>query len=101
MVLAYAGFSQDTVHCSRTGIVLMLGDVVVFSKYGKQVQLADSTGYAETIMLHEAAHLMIVYTEILTNLARDTGPQLAPTPVYEDDLASVLFTNNNGPKPGT
>ena len=68
MVLAYAGFSQGTVHCSRTGIVFMLGGVVIFSKSGKQVQLAESTGYAETIMLHKAAHLMIVYIEILTKL---------------------------------
>jgi hypothetical protein len=45
------------------------------------MQLADFTGYAETIVLQEASHLILIYSKLLANLGR---PQLGPTPVYKD-----------------
>ncbi len=52
------------------------------------MQLADSTGYAETIALHEASHLILIYRELLANLGR---PQLQPTPIYKDNSAALRF----------
>jgi antirestriction protein ArdC len=42
----------------------------VFAKSGRQSQLADSTGYAETIALHEASHWVIGYRRIMANLCK-------------------------------
>ena len=92
MVFADAGFGQDAVRRSRTGIVFMLWGAIIFSKSGTQMQLSNSTRYAETIALHEAAHLIIVYREILANLGY---PQIAPASVYEDKAAAVCFANQN------
>jgi hypothetical protein len=83
-----ASFASASNMHSQTGIILMLNGAVIFSKSGKQTQLADSTGYAETIALHEASHLILIYRELLANLGR---PQLQPTPVYEDNSAALRF----------
>jgi len=74
----------------------MLNGSVILSKSGRQTQLADSTGYAETIALHEASHLIIVYRELLANLG---CPQKDPTPVYEDNSAALRFAEKGcGPR---
>jgi hypothetical protein len=74
----------------------MLNGAVILSKLGKQTQLADSTGYAETIALHEDSHLILVYRELLANLSYQ---QTDPTPVCEDNSATQCFAENGfGPR---
>jgi hypothetical protein len=84
IVFVDTSFATEGNSRSQTGIIMMLNG----SQSGQQSQLADSTGYAETIALHEAAHLVIVYQELLTNLGY---PQHDPTPVYEENSAAWHF----------
>jgi hypothetical protein len=96
IVFVDAGFGQSEDRRSQTGIIIMFNGSVIYSKSGKQSQLADSTGYAETIACHEVSHLVLIYRELLANLG---CPQLKPTPVYEDNSACIAFANNgSGPK---
>jgi hypothetical protein len=96
IVFVDASFGQSDDRRSQTGIVIMFNGSVIYSKSGKQTQLADSTGYAETIACHEVSHLVLVYRELLANLG---CPQTKPTPVYEDNSACIAFANNgSGPK---
>jgi hypothetical protein len=96
IVYVDAGFAQEADRRSQTGIIIQFNGSTIYSKSGKQSQLADSTGYAETIALHEVSHLVLVYRELLANLG---CPQLIPTPVYEDNSACIAFAENGfGPK---
>jgi hypothetical protein len=91
-----AGLAQNEEKRSQTGILLMLNSAVVYSKSGKQSQLADSTGYAETIALREASHLILIYRELVANLGH---PQTRPTVVYEDNSAAQRFAEQGfGPR---
>jgi hypothetical protein len=73
---------------SQTGFTIMCNGATVYAKSGKQSQLADSTGYAETIALHEACHWVIGYRRIMENLG---FPQKCATPMYEDNSAAITF----------
>jgi hypothetical protein len=81
---------------SQTGFVCMLNGATIYAKSGKQSQLADSTGYAETIALHEACHWVIGYRRILANMGFE---QKSATPMYEDNSAAETFAKQGmGPK---
>ena len=74
----------------------MLNGATIYAKSGKQTQLADSTGYAETIALHEASHWVVGYRRIMLNLG---FPQDCATPIYEDNSAAETFARQGmGPK---
>jgi hypothetical protein len=76
----------------------MLNGARLFAKSGRQSQLADSTGYAETIALHEASHWVIGYRRIMTNLGPGF-PQECATPVFEDYSAAETFARQGiGPR---
>ena len=96
VVFVDAGFASNESKRSQTGILIMLNGAVIYSKSGKQSQLADSTGYAETIALHEASHLILIYRELLANLGH---PQTGPTVVCEDNAAAQRFAEQGfGPR---
>ncbi len=68
----------------------------MFAKSGRQFQLADSTGYAETIVLHEASHWMIGYIRIMANLG---FPHECATPMFEGNSAAETFARQGmGPR---
>ena len=96
VVYVDAGFGREESRHSQTGFTVMLNGATVFAKSGKQTQIADSTGYAETIALHEASHWVIGYRRIMENLG---FPQLCATPMYEDNSAAEAFAKRGmGPK---
>ena len=88
VVYVDAGFAQESERRSQTGFVMMLNGAAIFAKSGRQTQLADSTGYAETIALHEATHWVVGYRRLLANLG---FTQKVPTPIYEDSSSAVAF----------
>jgi hypothetical protein len=65
VVYVDASYARDADCISQTGFTCMLNGATIFAKSGKQSQLADSTGYAETIALHEASHWVIGYRRVL------------------------------------
>ena len=68
----------------------------MFAKSGRQSQLADFTGYAKTIALHEASHWVIGYRRIMANLG---FPQECATPMFEDNSAAETFARQGmGPR---
>ena len=74
----------------------MLGGAAVHSKSGKQTQVTDSTPYAETIALHEAANWALVVRRYLSKMF---APQMEPTLIYEDNQAAETFTHKGaGPQ---
>ena len=96
VVYVDAGFARDLDRYSQSGFVCMLNNATIYAKSGKQTQLADSTGYAETIALHEACHWVIGYRRIMANLG---FPQESATPMYEDSSAAEAFAKQGmGPK---
>ena len=90
-----ASFAQSEGRKSQTGFCLMLSGASVLSKSGKQSQVTDSTGYAETIALHEASNWVIVTRRQLGDMF---APQLSPTVLLEDSKACKAFADN-GPGP--
>jgi hypothetical protein len=91
-----AGFAREGDQYSQTGFVCMLNGACIYAKSGKQSQLANSTGYAETIALHEACHWVIGYRRIMENLG---FVQKSATPMYEDNSAAEAFAKQGmGPK---
>jgi hypothetical protein len=81
---------------SQTGFVCMLNGAAIYAKSGRQSQLADSTGYSETIALHEASHWVIGYRRIMANMG---FVQECATPMYEDNSAAEAFAKQGmGPK---
>ena len=51
-----ASFAQETGRRSQTGFAFILTGAAIYCKSGKQTQKTDSTGYAETVALHEASN---------------------------------------------
>jgi hypothetical protein len=88
VVFVDAGFGQEGGRRSQTGFVIMLNGAVIFAKSGRQTQLADSTGYAETIALHEATHYVVAYRRFMEKVFL---PPVGPTDVREDNSAAVVF----------
>jgi hypothetical protein len=96
VVYVDAGYAREHERHSQTGFAFMLNGACVFAKSGRQSQLADSTGYAETIALHEASHWVIGYRRIMANLG---FPQECATPVFEDNSAAETFARQGmGPR---
>ena len=96
VVYVDAGFAREESKYSQTGFTIMLNGATVYAKSGKQSQMADSTGYAETIALHEASHWVIGYRRIMENLG---FPQKCATPMFEDNSAAEAFARQGmGPK---
>jgi hypothetical protein len=96
VVYVDAGFARDADRQSQTGFTCMLNNATIFANSGKQSQLADSTGYAETIALHEACHWVIGYRRVLANLG---FAQESATPMFEDSSAAEAFAKQGlGPK---
>ena len=77
----------DGMH-SQTGIFALMNGSVVYSKSGRQSQIADSSGKSETIALHEVCHLAVQFAEELTNLG---APPQGPILVLCDNKATVTF----------
>jgi hypothetical protein len=95
VVYVDAGFGREAGH-SQTGFTIHLNGGCIYAKSGKQSQIADSTGYAETIALHEATHWVIGYRRIMENLG---FPQKCATPMFEDNSAAETFAKQGmGPK---
>jgi hypothetical protein len=90
IVFVDAGFGQEKGRRSQTGFLIMLNGAVIFAKSGRQTQLADSTGYAETIALHEASHYVVAYRRFMEKMFL---PQVNPTPIFEDNSAAVVFAH--------
>jgi hypothetical protein len=81
---------------SQTGFTIHLNGGCIYAKSGKQLQIADSTAYAETIALHEASHWVIGYRHIMENLG---FPQKCATPMFKDNSAAETFAAKGmGPK---
>jgi hypothetical protein len=95
VVYVDAGFAQEAGRRSQTGFVLMLAGAAIYAKSGKQSQVTDSTPYAETVALHEAANWTLVMRK---NLAKMFARQIRPTPIFEDNQAAVTFASK-GPGP--
>ena len=96
VVYVDAGFAREDGRYSQTGFTIMLNGATIYAKSGKQTQLADSTGYAETIALHEASHWVLGYRRIMANLG---FAQTSATPIYEDNSAAETFAKQGmGPK---
>ena len=96
VVYVDASFGGNAECRSQTGFTIMLNNATVYAKSGKQSQLADSTGYAETIALHEASHWVIAYRRIMSNLG---FAQQCATPMFEDNSAAETFARQGmGPK---
>jgi hypothetical protein len=112
-----ASFAKEVNRKSQTGFALFMAGAAFHSKSGKQSQVTDSTGYAETIALHEVTNWTLMYRLYLsrmfaapTNPTRlfpsdeeeasdeDTGSETAilkkPTRVFEDNDAAVAFAKN-------
>ena len=87
-VFVDAGFAQEEGRRSQTGFALMLAGAAILAKSGKQSQVTDSTGYSETIALHESANWAIVTRNLLSKMF---APQCKATRVYEDNLAATIF----------
>jgi hypothetical protein len=95
VVYVDAGFGQEEGRRSQTGYTAMLCGSSVLSKSGKQTQMTDSTGYAETVALHEA----LIQTLVLRRqLERIFAKQERLTIIYEDNAAAVRFASK-GPGP--
>ena len=94
-VFVDASFAQEEGRKSQTGFVLMLAGAAIYAKSGKQSQVTDSTGYSETIALHESANWALVARRLLGKLF---APQPLPTKVYEDNEAATVFARK-GPGP--
>ena len=88
-----ANFAKESGRHSQTGFALMLGGAAVHSKSGKQTQVTDSTPYAETIALHEAANWALVVRRYLSKMF---APQTEPTLIYEDNQAAETFACKGG-----
>jgi hypothetical protein len=73
---------------SQTGIFVLVNGSVVYSKSGRQTQVADSSGKSETIALHEACHVAVQFIEELTNLG---CPPKGPMLIMCDSNAAVIF----------
>ncbi len=96
VVYVDANFAREEDRHSQTGFSLHLNGGCICAKLGKQSQLADSTGYAETIALHEASHWVIGYRRIMANLG---FARKCLTPMFEDNSAAVTFMQHRmGPK---
>jgi hypothetical protein len=81
---------------SQTGFTIHLNGRCIYAKSGKQSQIADSTGYAETIALDEATHWVIGYRRIMENLGFS---QKCATPMFKDNSAAETFAKQGmGPK---
>jgi hypothetical protein len=93
VVFVDAGFAQETGRRSQTGFALMLAGATVFAKSGKQTQVTDSTPYAETVALHEAANWVLVMRK---NLSKMFAAQRKPIPIYEDNQAAVSYAAKGG-----
>ena len=61
VVYVDAGYASEKGKHSQTGFAIMINGATVFAKSGRQSQITDSTGYAETVALHEASHWVIGY----------------------------------------
>jgi hypothetical protein len=95
-VFVDANFAKESGRHSQTGFALMLGGAAVHSKSGKQTQVTDSTPYAETIALHEAANWALVVRRYLSKMF---APQVEPTLIYEDNQAAETFAHKGaGPR---
>ena len=95
-VFVDASFAKESGRHSQTGFALMLGGASVHSKSGKQTQVTDSTGYAETIALHEAANWAQVAARHLNLMF---APQPNPVVLYEDNSAAeTFFAKGPGPR---
>jgi hypothetical protein len=88
-----AGFAQEEGRRSQTGFALMFAGAAISAKSGKQTQVSDSTPYAETIALHEAANWALVLRK---SLAKLFASQTCPTKMYEDNQAAIVFANRGG-----
>ena len=96
VVYVDAGFAQEANRKSQTGFTLMLAGAAIFAKSGKQTQVTDSTPYAETVALHEAANWALVMRRYLSQMF---ATQKSPVPIYEDNQAAVRFaTKGSGPR---
>jgi hypothetical protein len=96
VVYVDASYGREEDKHSQTGFSLHLNGACIYAKSGKQSQLADSTGYSETIALHEASHWVIGYRRILANLG---FLQKCPTQMFEDNSAAITFVQQGmGPK---
>lgn len=93
-----ASFAQETGRRSQTGFAVFLAGAAIFAKSGKQTQQTDSTGYSETIALHEASNWVILLRNHMSRMF-GTRPQFAdkvlskPTRIYEDNAAAVTFAD--------
>ena len=91
-----ASFAQESGRHSQTGYALMMSGAAIHTKSGKQTQVTDSTAYAETIALHEAANWAVMVRQ---HLAKMFAPQHRPTKLWEDNQAAkVFFDKGPGPR---
>ena len=96
VVYVDASYGREEGRYSQSGFTIMLNGACIYAKSGKQTQMADSTGYAETIALHEASHWVIGYRRIMANLG---FVQKCATPMFEDNSAAETFAKQGmGPK---
>jgi len=87
-VAVHASLAGEEKLSSQTGIAAFFGGACFFGKSGRQTQLADSSGYAETIALHEAVQHVVDLQRLLLRL----GVKLRePTKMFDDSTAAIAF----------
>jgi hypothetical protein len=88
-----ASFAQEVGRRSQTGFAVLLAGAAIYCKSGKQTQVTDSTGYAETVALHEASNWVVVLRNTLKKMLPSVPLKIRsdPTLIYEDNAAAITF----------
>jgi hypothetical protein len=83
--------THPTCHRSHTGYILMLNGGAISWKSRHQDSVSLFTSEAEFVPVYQCGQEVLYLLEILHDFA---VPQLAPTDVYEDNLACVAMSEN-------
>ena len=93
-----ASHATDTTRRSVTGFVLTFCGAAICYRSKTQPSIALSSTEAELVASVSACKAVLYVRSILADL---DFPQLLPTPVYEDNAATILIVNASKPTPRT
>ena len=93
-----ASHATDTTRRSVTGFVLTFCGAAICYRSKTQPSIALSSTEAELVASVSACKAVLYVRSILADL---NLPQLLPTPVYEDNAATILIVNASKPTPRT